>query len=72
MGEIHHLPVRHLEVDGDRRSAQPGMGGGAGIGIRQSPEPRNVGGQGEDTGIVDVVNHRLIRGKHAARITQSG
>src|SRR3954464_13030914 len=57
MGEVGDLVALHLEVDLDGRSAQFGMGGRGGIGVRQPSEARNIPGQFDDPLVVDVVQH---------------
>src|SRR6478735_1844545 len=57
MGEVGDGVALHLEVDLHGRAAQFGMGGGGGIGVRQSPEARNIPGQLDDPLVIDVVQH---------------
>jgi len=63
MGEISHRAVVHLEVDGDRRTAQFGMGGGGRIGFFEAAEARDIAGQIEDSLVIDVVQHRFGPGR---------
>src|ERR1700704_2828602 len=59
MGEIGDHGAVHLEVDLDRRAAQFGMGGGAGVGISEAAEAGDIAGQFDDALVVDVVQHRI-------------
>ena len=57
MGEIADHRAVHLEVDGDGRSAQLGMGGGAGVGLIESSQARDIARQIEDSLVINLVDH---------------
>src|SRR6478735_2592661 len=59
MGEVSdHGPV-HLEVDLDGRTAQFGVGGGAGMGVWEAAEAGDIARQFDDPLVVDVVQHEM-------------
>src|SRR5262249_21359191 len=62
VGEIGDLFAVHLKVNGDRRSAQLGMGGGRSIGIGEPAKPGDIPGQFDDPLVIDLVDHgfRLV------------
>ena len=57
MGEIGHHRTVHLQVDGDGRPAQFGVGGGAGVRGLEPPEPRDAARQLYDPLVINVVYH---------------
>src|SRR3954447_9453748 len=58
MGEIGDHGTVHFEVDLDGRTAQLGMGGGAGIGVGEAAEAGDIARQFDDSLVVDIVQHR--------------
>src|SRR5256885_1894442 len=55
MGKVGDGVAVHLQVDGDGRAAQLGMGGGGGVGLLEPAQPGDVAGQLQDPGVVAVV-----------------
>src|SRR5262249_29406711 len=54
-----HRVALHLEIDGNGRAAEFGMGGRGGVGIVEAAEPGNIPGQLENSAVVDLVQHEL-------------
>src|SRR5205085_11210457 len=75
MGKVGDDGTLHFEIDLDGRTAELGVGGGAGIGVRQPPQPGDIAGQFDDALIVDVVQHvkrsRAFRYKRPWRVVFS-
>jgi hypothetical protein len=57
MGEVGHLAVFHLEIDGDGRAAELGMRGRGGVRVGKPAEAGNIARQLQDPTVVDVVQH---------------
>src|SRR5260370_832733 len=57
MGEIGDPVAVHLEIGGDGRAAQLGVGGGGGVRIGEPSQPGNIPGQLQNSAIVDLVQH---------------
>src|SRR5262249_44521050 len=66
VGEVGDDGPLHLEVDLDGRAAQFRMGGGAGVGVGEAAEARNIARQLDDPLVIDVVQH-VNRGPGAGR-----
>src|SRR5262245_58641492 len=58
MGEVGDDGSIHLEIDLHGRSAQLGVRAGAGMGIGEAAQARDIAGQLNDPLVVDVVQHR--------------
>src|SRR4029077_11113079 len=52
-----HRVAVHFQIDGDGRAAELGMGGGAGVGVVEPPDPRDRPGELDDAAIIDLVEH---------------
>ncbi len=57
MSKIDHPPILDAKVDHHGRTAQPRVRLGAGVRVREPPEPRNVARELKDALIVDLVDH---------------
>ena len=57
MSKIDHASILDAKVDHHCRTAQARMRFGAGVWVREPPEPRNVARELEDALIVDLVDH---------------
>src|ERR1700678_1144083 len=59
MGEIGDDRAVHFEVNLDGRTAQLGVGHGAGVRCGQPSKPGYIAGQFDDALVVDVVQHKM-------------
>ena len=57
MGEIGDHRAVHFDVDGDGRTAQLGMGGGAGVGRIEPAQAGDIARQVQDLAVVNLVKH---------------
>src|SRR5690606_19187184 len=51
--------VGHLQVDGHRGAAQPGMGGRRGVRLFEAADSLDISGKAKNFRVIDVVYHRI-------------
>jgi len=61
VGKVRDRVAVHLEVDRDGRSAELGMGRGAGVGTFKPAQPGNTPRQFQNPAVVDLVQHGFLR-----------